>query len=122
MTAASNTGTSGASMPGTDYGTFDPAGDTYTQLGTIAVEGVLGAYTINGMVYGGDTGSLYYVNGSRVEGLDIATQATRASAYTGEGMFGNIGGNTASACALVPMRHNRLSVLSREPLQVGQVV
>ena len=32
------------------------------------------------------------------------------------------GGNTASACALVPMRHNRLSVLRRAPLQLGHSV
>jgi hypothetical protein len=32
------------------------------------------------------------------------------------------GAMTASACDLVPMRHKRLSVFSRDPLQVGQVV
>ena len=95
--AASTGGTAGESMPGSDYGTFDPAKDVYTQLGNIAGDGVLGAYSVSGMVYGAASGTLYYVNGSRVEGVDIATQTTRTSAFTGEGMFGNLGAGSMAA-------------------------
>ncbi len=42
--------------------------------------------------------------------------------FTPLGMKRLAGSSAISACSLVPMRHSRLSVFNREPLQVGQVV
>ena len=98
MYAAATSGT-GENMPASDYGTFDPKADAYAQLGEIVTDSLLGGYAINGMVYSAEKDSLYYVNGSRIEGLTLATGETRTSAYTGEGMFGNYGGNASTAYA-----------------------
>ncbi len=89
----------GASMPGSDYGTFDIASETYTQLGEFAGEGALGAYSVSGMVYAADTGSLFFIDGGRIEGIDMATGETRTSAYTGEGMLGGYGMQSSSGYA-----------------------
>ena len=88
------TATSTENMPGTDYGTFAPATDTYTSLGDIAGSKMLGGYAIGNMVYSPTNDSLYYLNGSRIEGLTLSTGETRVSAYTSEGMFGAYSGQS----------------------------
>lgn len=72
------------------YGVFDPEKDALESTGDIKTENTLGGYAISGLCYGANT--LYYRDGSRVMGLDITTGESRISAYTGEGMYGNMSG------------------------------
>ena len=95
--AALYSATSNGDIPASAYGTFNPATDTFTSLGEIKSEGVLGGYAISGFLYSAANDTAYYVSSSRVEGMTIATGEARTSAYTGEGMLGNIGGGIATA-------------------------
>ena len=94
-TAALYAATSADNMPGSEYGTFDPATDTFTSLGQIKTDGLLGGYSVSGLLYDAAKDSIYYVSGSRIEGLTLASGETRVSAYTSEGMFGNLGGGAS---------------------------
>lgn len=68
------------------YAVFDPEKDVVETSADIQTDNTLGGYAISGLCYGKD--SLFYRDGSRVMGLDLATGETRVSAYTGEGMYG----------------------------------
>lgn len=78
-------------IPASDYGTFDPATDTFAALGTFTTDNPLNGYSISGMVYAAAADSLYYISGSRIQGLAPGGAEPRVSAYTSEGMFGSIG-------------------------------
>lgn len=95
--AAMYKATSTDDMPISEYGTFDPATDTFTSLGQIKTDGLLGGYSVSGLKYDAMKDSIYYISGSRIEGLTLSTGETRVSAYTGEGMFGSMGGGVSSA-------------------------
>lgn len=82
------------SIPASDYGTYDPATDAFAALGTFATDSLLNGYSISGMVYAPAVDSLYYVSGSRIQGLAPGGAEPRVSAYTSEGMFGSMGGNS----------------------------
>ena len=95
--AALYTAASADAMPASEYGTFDPAADTFTSLGQIKSDGLLGGYSISGLLYSAASDTAYYISGSRIEGMTVATGETRTSAYTSEGMFGSVGGNVSTA-------------------------
>lgn len=97
--AALYTASSSGSIPASGYGTFDPATDTLAPLGEIKADGVLGGYAISGLVYSAANDTAYYISGSRVEGMTVATGETRTSAYTGEGMLGNLSGGVSTVLA-----------------------
>ena len=90
---SASTGGGADSLPASEYGTFDPAADAFTPLGTFATDSLLGGYAISGLAYSAANDTLYCVSGSRIEGLTLATGEKRTSAYTSEGMFGNMGGS-----------------------------
>ncbi|MEG0740902.1 MAG: extracellular solute-binding protein [Clostridia bacterium] len=69
------------------YGIFDPETDTLTGLVKLTTDSVLGGLSISGFCYG--NGSLFYSDASQIKGVDIATGASRVSAYTGSGMYGS---------------------------------
>ena len=87
ITAAAQSG----KLPPTEYGTYDPKTDAFTLLGEIKSDGTFGGYAVSGFSYSAENDTLYYTNGSHVEGLTIATGETRISAYTGGGMLGDLG-------------------------------
>lgn len=72
------------------YARFDPEADALIDPKPIPTENTMGGYAISGLVAG--NGSLYYMDGSHVMGLDTATGETRLSAYTGQGMYGSSSG------------------------------
>lgn len=49
----------------------------------------MGGYSTSGICVG--NGTLYYMDGSRIAGIDLATGEKRLSAYTGGGMVSNGG-------------------------------
>lgn len=71
------------------YGLFDPEKDAVGTLADIPTDSDMGGYSTNGICVG--NGTLYYMDGSRVAGLDIASGQKRVSAYTGGGMVSNGG-------------------------------
>ncbi|MEA4927863.1 MAG: extracellular solute-binding protein [Candidatus Limiplasma sp.] len=80
-----------------DYGLFTPADDTYQSTAAFQTDNIMRGYAIGGMVYSPDNDTLYYANGSKLEGLTYATGAVRTSAYTSEGMLGGAMQTTAIA-------------------------
>lgn len=95
-----------------EYGLFDPEADAFTPLGSLSVEGIMGGYSIAGLVGDAEKNSLYYFAGSRIMGCDLATGETRVSAYTGEGMFGGLSGNQTllSGSYYIQIGYNTLEV------------
>ncbi len=91
------TASSQGSIPASEYGTFDPVADAFSPLGTFATDSLLGGYAISGTAYSAQNDTLYYISGSRIEGLTLATGEKRVSAYTSEGMFGTMGGSVNTA-------------------------
>lgn len=86
------TATSADSLPASEYGVFDPAADSFAAMGTFETDSMLGGYAISGLAYSAQNETLYYIAGSRIMGLALATGEKRISAYTSEGMFGAMGG------------------------------
>lgn len=76
-----------------EYGTFDPATDTFASLGTLEGSELMGGYAVSGLRYSAANDTLYYLSGSHVQGLTLADGQSRVSAYTSEGMFGSLNGN-----------------------------
>lgn len=92
--SAMSTATSAADLPASEYGVFDPAADTFTTLAPFATDSMLGGYAVSGMAYSALNDTLYYLNGSRIEGVTVSSGEKRTSAYSSEGMFGAIRGTT----------------------------
>lgn len=77
------------------YALFDPEKDEAAAPADIPTDNAMGGYSTGGICVG--NGTLYYMDGSRIMGLDMASGETRLSAYTGEGMFGSPGGQALYA-------------------------
>ncbi len=69
------------------YALLDPEQGTLGTATDLPSEGEFGGYNIGGLCAGG--GSVFYLDGSRVRGIDLGTGEVRLSAYTGQGMFGS---------------------------------
>lgn len=71
------------------YGLFDPEKDAVASLADLPTDNTMGGYSTSGICVG--NGTLYYMDGSRIAGIDLATGEKRLSAYTGGGMVSNGG-------------------------------
>ncbi len=71
------------------YGIFDPEKDAVASLADLPTDNDMGGYSTSSICVG--NGTLYYMDGSRIAGLDLATGEKRLSAYTGGGMVTNGG-------------------------------
>lgn len=71
------------------YGLFDPEKDAIASLADLPTDNTMGGYSTSGICVG--NGTLYYMDGSRIAGIDLATGEKRLSAYTGGGMVSNGG-------------------------------
>ena len=85
------------------YGIFDPEKDALGTLTDIPTDNDMGGYSTSGICVG--NGTLYYLDGSRIAGMDLASGEKRLSAYTGGGMVSN-GGQAFMRTAT--MSHQRL--------------
>ncbi|MDD3412076.1 MAG: hypothetical protein PHY12_14825, partial [Eubacteriales bacterium] len=89
-----NTGTYATAS---EFGAIDLATGAYEKLGELTSDGTLGVLGISGLQYTAPNDTLYYGNGSVVNGYTIGTGETRVSAYTGEGIMGTMNGRAAAS-------------------------
>ncbi|MDD3336114.1 MAG: hypothetical protein PHI98_11460 [Eubacteriales bacterium] len=89
----SATTTEGLASQVGELAVFDPETDTLGASYPVEAEGSFGGLVVGGLCYGNQTA--YYINGSKIMGVNMATGESRISAYTGEGMFG--GANSGAA-------------------------
>lgn len=73
---------------------FDPEKDAAESSHPISTDSQYGGMTVGGFCYG--NGSAYYINGSKVMGMDMTSGEVRTSAYTAAGMFGGMNSGAAS--------------------------
>ena len=85
------------------YGIFDPEKDALGTLTDIPTDNDMGGYSTSGICVG--NGTLYYLDGSRIAGIDLASGEKRLSAYTGGGVIAN-GGQTFYADGYYVMLNN----------------
>ena len=76
------------------YALFDPETDAVASLADLPTDNTMCGYSTRGICVG--NGTLYYMDGSRIAGIDLATGEKRLSAYTGGGMV-SIGGQVLDA-------------------------
>lgn len=85
------------------YGIFDPEKDAVASLADLPTDNTMGGYSTSGICVG--NGTLYYMDGSRIAGIDLASGEKRLSAYTGGGVIAN-GGQTFYADGYYVMLNN----------------
>ncbi|MEG1360188.1 MAG: ABC transporter substrate-binding protein [Clostridia bacterium] len=94
------------------YGIFDPAADAVTEPVDLKTNSQYGGFGLSGFCYG--NGSLFYKDGSKIIGIDMATGETRNAAYTGGGLYDSIGagGGTVLYASgyYVTLRNNEMVV------------